>query len=330
MTESERADVEASAEGPAPAKAFAPLGNEVRTRTLAALLDDGMPTRRRFSELFEASGADTSAGFAYHLRQLTGHYLRETDEGYALTDAGTRMARAIASGTYTESVDREPVPVADPCPFCGAAGGAGEASDDPPDDGGEGAAGEGGLRAGAHDNTVAIDCTACERTVLSLGFPPGGFRSHDDESLPRALDRLYRHRVSLLAGGTCPECGGATHGRVEYGEEGDDAASGGGTDGDARATRIDLSCTACGYALRCPVTLAVLDHPAVVSFYHDHGADLRERPIWNVGEEWAERVLSDDPWCVRVATELDAETLSVLVGADGTVVETDRRTRSAS
>ncbi|MFC5971174.1 ArsR family transcriptional regulator [Halomarina salina] len=323
MTESERVDAETTADGPDPSEAFAPLGNEVRTRTLAALLDDGVPTRRRFSELFEASGADTSAGFAYHLRQLTGHYLRETDEGYALTDAGVRMARAIASGTYTESVDREPVPVADPCPFCGA-GGDGAAADG---EDGE-AAGDGpGLRAGAHDNTVAITCSACEQTVLSLGFPPGGFRSHDDDALPRALDSLYRHRVGLLADGTCPECGGASRGRIEYTDEtdtGDDQGDG------TPLTRIDLSCSACGYALRCPVTLAVLDHPAVVSFYHDHGVDLRDRPIWNVGEEWAERVLSDDPWCVRVATTLDAETLSVLVGADGTVVETDRQTQSAS
>ncbi|MWG35325.1 DUF7351 domain-containing protein [Halomarina oriensis] len=314
MTESESVEANADADGPAPSEAFAPLGNEVRTRTLAALLDDGMPTRRRFSELFEASGADTTAGFAYHLRQLTGHYLRETDEGYALTDAGTRMARAIASGTYTDSVDRDPVPVADPCPFCGAGGGTDVENGE-------------GLHAGAHDNTVAITCSACDRTVLSLGFPPGGFRSHDDEALPGALDSLYRHRVGLLVDGTCPECGGASRGHVEYGDDGDD---GGPVDDAARPTRLDLSCSACGYALRCPVTLAVLDHPAVVSFYHDHGVDLRERPIWNVGEEWAERVLSDDPWCVRVATELDAETLSVLVGADGTVVETDRRTRSAS
>ena len=319
MTESERAD--ATADGPDPSEAFAPLGNEVRTRTLAALLDDGKPTRRRFSDLFEASGADTSAGFAYHLRQLTGHYLRETDEGYALTDAGVRMARAIASGTYTESVDRDPVSVADPCPFCGAGGDGDDTAD----------ADAAGLRAGAHDNTVAVACADCGRTVLSLGFPPGGFRSHDDEALPRALDSLYRHRVALLADGTCPECGGASRGQVEYGEASEDGegadeseASGGGDGDRTRPTRIALSCTACGYALRCPVTLAVLDHPAVVAFYHDHGVDLRDRPIWNVGEEWAERVLSDDPWCVRVATELDAETLSVLVGADGTVVETER------
>ncbi|WP_254536850.1 helix-turn-helix domain-containing protein [Halomarina litorea] len=289
-----------------PSEAFAPLGNETRVRVLAALLspegEEGVgnevaPRTRTFSELFEASGADTTAGFAYHLRQLTDHYLREVEGGYTFTDAGLRVARAIVSGAYTDSVDRDPVPVGDPCPFCD-----GET-----------------LVAGAADNTVAVSCTACERDVLSLSFPPGGHRSHDDDSLPAAFDRLHRHRVALMTRGSCPECGGASDSRVEYArEEGDEM------DDDAdpsRPVRLELECAACGYAMRCPVTLAVLDHPAVVSFYHDHSVDVRERPIWNVGPEWTEGVLSDDPWCVRVATELDGDGLELLVGADGSVVE---------
>jgi hypothetical protein len=48
------------------------------------------------------------------------------------------------------------------------------------------------------------------------------------------------------------------------------------------------------------VTAGVLDHPAVVSFYCDHGADVSDRPLWNVGPEWRERLVSTDPWCVLV------------------------------
>ncbi len=290
-----------------PSEAFAPLGNEVRVRVLAALLapegeERVVPRTKTFSELFEASGADTTAGFAYHLRQLTDHYLREVEDGYTFTDAGLRVARAIVSGAYTDSVDRDPVTVGDPCPFCG----------------------EETLEAGGSDNTVAVSCTACGRDVLSLSFPPGGHRTHDDEALPGAFDRLHRHRVALMTRGSCPECGGASRARVEYadaGGEGGEAGSDGPESDDARPVRLALDCGACGYALRCPVTLAVLDHPAVVSFYHDRGVDVRDRPIWNVGSEWTEGVLSDDPWCVRVATELDGEGLALLVGADGSVVE---------
>ncbi|MFC7156222.1 ArsR family transcriptional regulator [Halomarina halobia] len=314
MTGSERA----SADAPDPSEAFRPLGNEVRTRTLAALLEpeegEGAgvaPATKTFSELFEASGAETTAGFAYHLRQLTDHYLQETDDGYTFTYAGLQVARAIVSGAYTESVDREPVEIPDPCPLCD----------------------EAGLHAAATDNTVSVSCHGCGRDVLALPFPPGGHRTNDDESLPAAFDRLHRHRVALLVGGTCPECGGRATARAEYADrEGDatDAADAADAATSPRPPRLHLACTACGYALRCPVTLAVFDHPAVVAFYYDHGIDLRERPIWNVGREWREAVLSADPWCVRVSTELEGETLELLVGRDGTVVAAERHSASES
>jgi transcription elongation factor Elf1/DNA-binding transcriptional ArsR family regulator len=279
----------------APSEAFQPLGNEVRTKVLRALLDDeNGPRRRTFSELAEASGVDTTAGFAYHLRQLTNHYLRETDEGYTLTDAGVRIARAIASGAYTDSVDRDPVPIEDPCPFCDSST----------------------LIAEATDNTVTVSCKTCEQTLLRLPFPPGGHHTHTDEEFPAALDRLYRHRVALMTAGSCPECGGASTASVEYAYPDDS-----NPDKKGERTQLHLDCTACGNTLRCPVTFAVLDHPAVVSFYHERGIDVRKRPIWNVGREWRETLLSDDPWCVRVSTEVDGDGLELLVGQDTTVIE---------
>ncbi len=283
----------------APSEAFQPLGNEIRTRVLAALLEEGGPVTLAFSELAEASGADTTAGFAYHLRQLTDHYLRETDDGYTLTDAGIRIARAIESGVYTESVDRDPVGIDDPCPFC----------DDR------------ALVATATDNTVTVRCQACEAAVLRLPFPPSGHRTHADEAFPGALDRLYRHRVSLMTDGSCPECGGESTARVEYADAEPETES---APENGRA-QLRLGCTGCGYTLRCPVTLAVIDHPAVVSFYYGHGEDVRNRPIWNVGREWRETILSDDPWCVRVSAEIDDEQLELLVGRDATVVSVFER-----
>ncbi|RRJ33085.1 DUF7351 domain-containing protein [Halocatena pleomorpha] len=280
-----------------PSEAFQPLGNEIRTRVLAALLEADGPVTLSFSELAEASGADTTAGFAYHLRQLTDHYLRETEAGYTLTDAGIRIARAIESGVYTESVDRDPVEIKDPCPFCA----------------------DHALVATATDNTVTMRCQSCERKLLRLPFPPSGHRTHSEEAFPDALDRLYRHRVSLMSAGSCPECGGKTSAHIGYANA-DDAET---TDPDR--VQLHLDCAGCGYTLDCPVTLAVLDHPAVVSFYHAHDEDVRDRPIWNVGQEWRETVLSDDPWCVSVTTEIDEEELELLVGRDGTVVSVFER-----
>lgn len=300
----------------AASEAFKLLANETRVGVLRALFDtDGghvTPTARTFTELYEASGESTTAGFAYHLRQLVGHYLTKTEgEGdepdtYSLTYAGLQVARGVAAGTYTESVDREPVSLEEPCPFCA----------------------ETALELRVRDNLTTVGCGACDREVLSLPFPPGGFRSHDEESLPRAFDTHHRHRIALMSDGNCPECGGAVAGGIELveGDESDAETADGNENGNgAPVARAALDCGTCGYALRCPVTVAVLDHPAVVAFAHEHDAPLDERPIWNVGPEWAERVVSTDPLAVRVTLELDDELLSLFVGRDLTVGHEARR-----
>ncbi|WP_121821599.1 winged helix-turn-helix domain-containing protein [Halostella salina] len=270
--------------------AFEALGSEPRLRALRALVDDeGRPTSRSFSELFEATDVDTTAGFSYHLRQLTDRYVRKDEESYELTYAGLRVARAVAAGTYTESVDSDPIPLDDDCPLCG----------------------EAALVATVADNVTTVACDACDRAVLELPFPPSGHDTHGDD-LPRAFDVHHRHRIAGFSEGVCPECGGAV----------DAEAEAAGDPGPAVAT---FTCEACGARLRCPVTLATLNHPAVVAFYHDHGRDVRDRPLWNVGDEWRERVVSEEPWCVRVTTRLDDEELQLFVARDATVVEHRRR-----
>ena len=276
----------------APSDAFQVLGSETRLRVLRALVDDdGRPVRRTFSALHEATDEDTSAGFAYHLRQLTDRYVRKVDEAYELTYAGTEMARAVAAGTYTESVDRDPVDLSgETCPLCG----------------------DEALAARVADNVTTVSCEACGGDVLELPFPPSGHGTHDDEALPSAFDTHHRHRIAEFAAGVCPECGGAVDADAERA-------------GDPGPATVTFTCVACGARLRCPTALTTLDHPAVVSLYRDHGRDVRDRPLWNVGDEWRERVVSEDPWCVRVVTRLDGEELALYVACDATVVETRRR-----
>ena len=273
-------------------EAFARLGNETRMAILEALttVEEGRvrPTERTFTELFEATDESTTAGFSYHLRQLRGEYVEQVDDGYALTYAGLKVVREIAAGTYTERFDLAPLAVPDPCPFC-----------------------SGGLEATGEDNVLTVSCVDCERDVLVLPFPPGGHATHDEGELLAAFDRHHRHRVRLMREGSCPECGGATHREVDVGGD---------------RPHAELECSACGYALRCPVALTVLEHPAVVSHYHEQGEDVRDHPVWNVGDGWTETVLSEDPVCVRVGVRVGDEHLTLLVGEDCSVVHTERTT----
>lgn len=269
---------------------FARLGNETRTAILEALVDDeegsARPVERGFTYLFEATNAETTAGFSYHLRQLRDSYVEQTDDGYRLTYAGLRVVRELAAGTYTESAALDPIDVPDPCPLCA-----------------------GDLEAAGEDNVLTVTCRDCERDVLSLPFPPGGHETHEAEELLEAFDRRHRHRIALMRDGSCPDCGGATDREVV-------------ADGDQAQAKFE--CRACGHAIRCPVSLTALDYPAVVSLYHDHGEDARDRPVWNIGPGWTETVLSEDPANVRVDVRVDDDRLTLFVDERCAVVHTER------
>lgn len=87
----------------APSEAFQTLANERRIGVLLTLLnaERAGETPVAFSSLQSAVEADSSAGFAYHLRQLTDHFIRRQAEGYVLTPAGRRAAKAVVDGTFT-------------------------------------------------------------------------------------------------------------------------------------------------------------------------------------------------------------------------------------
>jgi hypothetical protein len=114
-----------SATASAASEAFQTLASEVRVAVLCELLaaEQADDTPRSFSELQDAAGIDSSAGFAYHLRQLTGRFVREVEggpdagdgetrgaaspDGYELTAAGRAAARTVAAGTFTGDVDAD-------------------------------------------------------------------------------------------------------------------------------------------------------------------------------------------------------------------------------
>ena len=285
-----------------PSDAFGALGNDLRTAVLRTLADEEPCS---FATLSERSDADTSAGFAYHLRQLDGQFIRQReDERYELTTAGREAVRTMAAGSVTDSVDHEPIALDEQCPRCR----------------------EEDLQLAVADSVAAVACEGCGAGVLELPVPPGGYRSRRSESIPDAVDGYHRHRIRSFADGVCPDCGGASAATVELAdgnERGSDEAD--DDEWPPGEVQLSLECNACGAGLTCPVTAGVLDHPAVVSFYRDHGAEVSERPLWNVGPEWRERLVSTDPWCMLVSTRLDDELLELYLSGDGQVRSHRRR-----
>jgi len=101
-TGSDPATVEAGG-GLAPSEAFQTLASEVRVTVLVELLaaERADETPLSFSALQSVADVDSSAGFAYHLRQLSGQFVRQREDGYTLTPAGRRAAELVLDGAFS-------------------------------------------------------------------------------------------------------------------------------------------------------------------------------------------------------------------------------------
>ena len=276
-----------------PAEAFSVVASEARLDILEALWRaEDRPVR--FSELYDEVEMDDSAGFNYHLQQLTGQFVSKDDEGYDLRYAGAQVIRAVKAGTFTRRPSVEPFAVRGACTRCG-----------------------GGLEARYGDEQLAIDCVDCEKAHGEYAFPPGGLVDRSPEEIATAFDERVRHLHCLAADGVCPSCAGRVH--TEITREGECCLD--------VSLRADHVCQQCRHDLCSPVGLVLLDESVVTSFYADHGVDLADRPYWTlpwcVDDEYY-TVLRTDPWRVAVEIPLGEERLRVVLDEGLEVRERER------
>lgn len=151
-----------------PHAAFAKLADETRVEILTAVaaagrersdLDD-VPTLS-FSEIYDRVDVSNSSRFAYHLEQLTGTFLRKTDEGYTFTYAGERVVRTVLSGAYSEPATFDPIGVDGVCPACR----------------------ERRLRARPEEVTFRIRCEACGQGIASYPLTPGLVAERESQAI---------------------------------------------------------------------------------------------------------------------------------------------------
>ena len=105
-----------------PTDALEVLGNEIRMATLRELAEADGPLT--FTELRERVGLRDTGKFNYHLTKLCSYFVRETDGGYELGHAGSRVIAAgdvdAAPDVANGSSDASDA-LADDCPVCGEA-----------------------------------------------------------------------------------------------------------------------------------------------------------------------------------------------------------------
>lgn len=291
-------------EGAAPEAAFALLGDETRLAILRALWraqveTGGAPIERRsvsFAELRERVGVRDSGRFNYHLGKLVGPFVRKSDDGYSLRRAGMQVVGAVLAGAYDRAGALDPLPLDDPCPGCGSE-----------------------LRLRYEEERVTVGCVDCEEFVLSFGLPPGVLEGYDRADLPALVDRWLKVAVERVHAGFCLVCAGRTVGRVVTPETVRVAP-------DRESVHAEYVCERCGDSLVTSLPAALLFHPAVVAFHHDHGVDVRAVPTWRLDWYRADaNVAADDPPQFAAEGTLEGETLRVVVDEELAVVSSERR-----
>lgn len=271
--------------------AFSLLGSEVRLRIVRALGDAWTPEDREplsFSELRRAVDVRDSGRFDYHLRQLLGAYVEQTDEGYQLTYPGVKVYQSIAAGTFNERLTIEPFDLDVDCFDCGAT-----------------------LVGRYEDLLFKIVCDDCGRRYYNYYLPPGSITETDKDGVLRLLDRALRRDVASAAAGLCPSCYGEMAATV-----GPDAGyifqeTGRGFDAHAA-----FDCGLCGSHVEATVGGTLVDHPALVSFFYERGTDLSDRYLWTLPfvHETDRTVLrSADPVRVAVTAACGGDELTVVV-----------------
>ncbi|MFC4451004.1 ArsR/SmtB family transcription factor [Halorussus aquaticus] len=283
----------------APAEAFSVIANETRLSILEALWKaSDRPVN--FSELRREVGMRDSAQFNYHLKQLTDHFVVQTDDGYDFRQAGKKVVRAILAGSFNEHPEMGPFDVEGTCATC-----------------------DGGLQAYYSDEMLVIECKECEKNHGCYPFPPGGLNDRTREEIMDAFNQRVRHLHCLAADGVCPECNGRMSTTITRDDE----------DFLGLEVRVDHECEQCHHQLYSAVGLSLLDQSDVVTFHREHGVDLCTTPYWDLAwcvSDEQTTILSEDPWQILVEIPLDDEVLSVTLDGDLTVLELERSCRSAS
>jgi len=114
--------------------------------------------------------------------------------------------------------------------------------------------------------------------------------------------------------GGCAACGGRVDGAVAFGGR------------PPEHYHYHGRCERCGFHHALPVGIYLLGDPAVESFYHERGVDVRSRPFWTLPfcRRGAETVVSTAPLRLRVDVTHEGETLSLAVDRDGELLDTER------
>jgi hypothetical protein len=295
-----------------PEAAFLTLSNDLRLEILLALWE-APGFSLSFAELRKAVGERDSGTFTYHLDELVGHFVGETDEGYELQYPGHRVLDAIQSGVFHQRGRVGPVELDTPCPDCDA------------------------TLTFAYDADYIgrVGCPNCGERVLEWPFDPGGVADRTPREVAAAFDRRTRLVWACALDGVCPFCAGRVDHEIAEGTTDSGLCIGVLEDLDRydeyfardHPAVVSLDCRRCSFYSFVPVGVVLLTRPHVTGKLWERGLDTRETPLWSLGfvvDASAVAVHESRPTVAVTARPPDADPLVALVDGDLSVTLVER------
>lgn len=281
------------------ADAFAALSDPTRVAILRALWEHE-ESAVSFSALRAAVGTEDSGRFNYHLGKLTDEFVTKTETGgYRLRRAGYDLVGSILAGTYDYETGLGPIPFDEPCPLCG-----------------------GPMEVTYDGEYTEVECVSDDRpetVTVQLPMPQSVFQDDDQSAVSDTVRAYARSLVADVRSGFCIHCEAPTSATVRSrpGDSPDDAPD---------VPLVETTCDHCGDTNTLNLGVYLTDHPAVVSFYYEHGTHVRDLSLTEtiaLGDD-CPTVTDEDHVHARVRYTADGDTLDLTVDESATVLTATR------
>jgi len=241
-----------------------------------------------FKNLRETAGIEDSGNFNYHLNKLQPSYVRQTENGYALTNAGMSLVGTLRAGVGIETACG-PKSLDATCSICDTE-----------------------LSVRYEDAILSVSCENDHDYPRDF-LPPKAVDGRTFEEAVSIQKHRTLHDCELVRKGVCPTC----FDDVERQHTVLDAP---------QASHVLIAtCEGCGRVSGSPLGMYLLREPPVVAFYHDHGVDITETSLWDLGLVIADpTVRSEDPLRLSLSVEQGGEQLTLVVDKYTRLLDSER------
>lgn len=286
-----------------PTAVFDLLADETRLAIVRALAAERQSNWQwsgaTFAELRRAVGVADAGNFSYHLEKLRGPLVVKDGEEYHLRNRGMELVGAVESGQYTGAGTPLRGETSYDCPHTNC---------------------DRQLVGVYEDQYFRVRCPDHD-VFTGTALPPVVAEHNPVADMVEIAMLDMRQQLQRARAGVCPNCWGPIEGQLP----GTDPSLPGLEDVELPDDVLlaTYHCEQCGISFDLPPGACVVEHPAVVAFYLDHGQTVRGRPYVDLPFCYLGRadLESTDPVRVRVSVSLDDDTLSLWLDGNTDVVE---------